>query len=680
MPTKFGSYELLKTLGSGAFGTTYQVRKGGKVYALKVLKPDAIRSEVDLRRFQRECRALQKINSPYVVPYHDHGVVEDDGDQAFFLVMEFVEGSDLQRRLKGKTFPLPEADIRSWVGQVLLGLTAIHEQKLVHRDLKPSNIFVATDGRVRILDFGLVKMLDYTTITHTGGMVGTPLYMSPEEMLGKDIDHRSDLYSFGVLLFHLLTGKFPIVGDNHLQLVKRVTEDPPARPSAYVGGLSNRLENLILRLLEKEPYLRPSNANEVRVLLERTAFFVEKEVAVRVAPDSRVAQPKQCLIRLLPNEKSVIDRATATGARVDGVVFQANYLPLYEGHLELLRERGIPYFFDPSTNRLPYSKFTQTKGLRELPYVYDRMNRLTPARLKAIADIRQYVEDVLNWQIRYGCDRLVAPFHFSKGLGSEWHSLDLKLLAESREYLDAKGRGEKLFAGVCVNIEEFTDEESRKALVNAYSRYAADGYLFYVDPIQERTAVPAQLYSYLSMLLDFKELDRPVVAGRVGNMGLGVLALGVDAFEAGVASLTFFTEQDLLEDRPAGYTMQTRYYMPDLLASVQLETATDILAAPEFKRLACKCPHCQGQTGSAIGKRAKEHFLHLRAKEIEALNSCPESERLSVFLKRAERAYRLAAEIRTKLAIKTPPTQHFKTWLEVFPEVAKRLQASTATA
>lgn len=187
MPGRIGGYELVKTLGSGAFGTTYQVRKGGKLFALKVLKPEAIRSEVDLRRFQRECRALQKIKSPYVVPYHDHGVAEEEGGQAFFLVMEFVEGSDLQRHLKGKTFPLPEATVRSWASQVLMALAAIHEQQLVHRDLKPSNIFLTANGDIRILDFGLVKMLDYTTITHTGGMVGTPLYMSPEEMLGKEI-------------------------------------------------------------------------------------------------------------------------------------------------------------------------------------------------------------------------------------------------------------------------------------------------------------------------------------------------------------------------------------------------------------------------------------------------------------------------------------------------------------
>ena len=117
--------------------------------------------------------------------------------------------------------------------------------------------------------------------------------------------------------------------------------------------------------------------------------------------------------------------------------------------------------------------------------------------------------------------------------------------------------------------------------------------------------------------------------------------------------------------------MQTRYYMPELLVSLQLEAATDILRAPDFRRLACKCPFCKGQTDASIGKTAKEHFLIARSGELTDLNASPESARMADFLKKTERALRLTVEVRKKLAISTP-TQHFKTWLEVFPEVAKR--------
>jgi len=671
VPDKINGYEIISAIGSGAFGRTYRVRKGGQVYAMKVLKPEAIRDDIDRKRFQRECRALQKITSEHVVPYHDHGVFEQDGVETYYVVMGFVEGSDLQRRLRGKTFPLPEAEIRAMLGQVLRGLADIHEQRIIHRDLKPANIFVTKDDAVKIVDFGLVKMIDYTTLTMTGAAVGTPLYMSPEEMQGKEIDHRSDLYSFGVLLYHLLTGTFPFTGDNPMQLMRRVTQEPPKRPTEHKPDISNRLENLVLRLLEKEPYLRPSNAAEVAELLERTPFF-----RVDDAPAPAAAawgfERRLCFIRLLHNEKGVIERFLERQA-VDGVVFQANYIPRYEGHLEVLRARGVPYLFDPSTNRLAYSKFSETQGLRELPYVFDKMNRLTPAKLRAIAEIRRYVKEVLGWQIRHGCTYLVAPFHFAKTLTSEWMELDLKLISEAREYLASKGRDEKLFAAVCTNIEDLTDEENRKLLVNRYSKHPVDGYLFYIDLIQEQTSVPGQLYSYLSMLVDFKALGKPLVACRVGNLGLGVVSLGIDAFETGIASLSFFSEQTLLEDRPRGYTMQVKYYVPELLANLQLEMALDILGSGQYDGLICRCPYCGGgKTDDSLRRVAKEHFLWHRVREMEAINRLGEGERLDAFLKKTDRAHRLAGEIRRKLGVAVP-SQHFKTWLEVFPEVAKRL-------
>ena len=670
MPTMFNGYEIISTIGSGAFGRTYRVRKGGNIYAMKVLKPEAVRDEIDRKRFQRECRALQKITSDYVVPYYDHGVVEQDGADTYYIVMGFVEGSDLQRRLRGRNFPLPEAEIRTVLSQVLKGLSDIHKQRIIHRDLKPSNIFITKDGAVKVLDFGLVKMIDYTTLTMTGAAVGTPLYMSPEEMQGKEIDHRSDLYSFGVLLYHLLTGTYPFTADNAMQLIYRVTQEVPKRPTEHKAEISNRLENIVLRLLEKEPYLRPSNAAEVAELLERTPFFREDEVPVSVDKTWRLAR-RMCFIRLLHNEKGVMERFLAREP-VDGVVFQASYVPRYEGHLQMLRAKSVPYFFDPSTNRLAYSKFSETQGLRELPYVFDKMNRLTPGKLRSLNDIRRYVSEVLNWQIQHGCTYLVAPFHFSKTLTSEWLEVDLKLISEAREYLTTKSRDEKLFAAICTNIEDLTDEENRKLLVNRYSKHPVDGYLFYIDLIQEQTNVPAQLYSYLSMLVDFKALGKPLIACRVGNLGLGILSLGIDAFEAGIASLSFFSEKTLLADRPSGYTMQIKYYIPELLANLQVEAAIDILSSTQYKSLICDCPYCAGRTDESLRRVAKEHFLYRRSQDLKSINAVAEGKRLLAFLERTERALQLSSDIRRKLGVEIP-NQHFKTWLEVFPEVAKRV-------
>ncbi len=671
MPDKINGYEILGSLGSGTFGRTHRVKKGGKVYAMKVLKPEAIRTEVDRKRFQRECRALQKISSEHVVSYHDHGVFNDDDTETYYIVMGFAEGTDFDRWLRGRDLPLPEAEIRLVLGQVLKGLADIHEHNIVHRDLKPANIFIAKDGAVKIVDFGLVKMIDYTTITMTGKAVGTPLYMSPEEMQGKEIDHRSDLYSFGVLLYHLLTGRYPFTGDNPMQLMHRVTQEAPKRPTEYNPDISNRLENLVLRLLEKEPFLRPANAAEVAELLQRTPFHRADEAPVPSAEAWSFGR-RICFIRLLITEKSVIQRFLSDNT-VDGVIFQANYLPRFRGQLEVLQTNNVPYLFDPSTNRLAYSKFSETQGLRDLPYVFDKMNRLTPAKLSSIRDIRRYVHEVLKWQIRHGCTYLVAPFHFSKTLTSEWMEVDLKLISEAREYLTSKGREEKLFAAICSNLEDLTDDENRKRLVNRYSKHPVDGYLFYIDQVQEQTSVPGQLYSYLNMLVDFKALGKPLVACRVGNLGLGVVSLGIDGFTTGIASLSFFSEKTLLEDRPKGYTMKHKYYVPALLSNVQVEAAIDVLESRQYNGLVCRCPYCRGLAdGTTLRKAAKPHFLYHRVREMEEINAMDVGERLEAFLERTERALRLTGEIRRKLGVAIP-NQHFKTWLKVFPEVAKRL-------
>lgn len=671
MPDKINGYNVQAPLGSGAFGRTYRVTKGGKVYAMKVLKPEAIRTEVDRRRFQRECRALQKIKSEHVVCYHDHGVFDDDGRETYYIVMGFVEGTDFDRRLRSRSLPLSEAEIRAVLGQVLAGLADIHEHNIVHRDLKPANILLAKDGSVKIVDFGLVKMIDYTTLTMTGEILGTPLYMSPEEMLDRDVDHRSDLFSFGVLLYHLLTGQFPFPYGNFMQLMRAATQNPPERPTRYNTDLSNRLENLVLRLLEKEPFLRPSSAAEVAKLLERTPFYRADEVPAPAA-EAWGFDRRMCFIRLLHNEKSVMQHFLADHT-IDGVVFQASYIPRYKRQIEVLQTHDVPYLFDPSTNRLTYSKFSETQGLRELPYVFDKMNRLTPAKLRSIADIRKYVRGILNWQLQHGCTYLVAPFHFSKTLTSEWMELDLKLISEAREYLASKDREEKLFAAVCTNLEDLTDEDNRHLLVNRYSKHPVDGYLFYIDLVQEQTNVPGQLYSYLNVLVDFKALGKPLIACRVGNLGLGIVSLGIDAFTTGIASLSFFSEKTLLEDRPTGYTMQLKYYVPALLSNVQIGAAIDVLGARQYNGLVCRCPYCGGRADEAtLRKAAKPHFLYQRVREMEAINALDEGERLSDFLEKTEGALKLTGEIRRKLGV-VIPNQHFKTWLKVFPEVTKRL-------
>src|SRR5208337_302967 len=153
---------------------------------------------------------------------------------------------------------------------------AIHAMNIVHRDLKPQNAFVTNDGQVKLLDFGLVKMLDYTTLTTLPGQpIGTPMYISPEILRGEQIDYRADFYSFGVLVYHLVSkGAFPFDAREPLELYGKVVNEPPVPPTRKNRRVSSELENLILTLLMKQPYQRNLNHDELKEALRGTPFYM----------------------------------------------------------------------------------------------------------------------------------------------------------------------------------------------------------------------------------------------------------------------------------------------------------------------------------------------------------------------------------------------------------------------
>jgi serine/threonine protein kinase len=657
---KIDGYAIIEDIGAGAFGRTYKAEKGGQFYAIKILKEDAIQSEIDFKRFQRECKALQKVDSTFVVKFHDQGVMLKNNIQNFYLVMEYLEGKNLAKVLSEGQ--LDEVMIKDITNQILSGLLNLKKANIVHRDIKPENIFLTSQGRIKLLDFGLVKMLDYSSITLTGEAVGTLSYMPPEEIEGKAVDHRSDLYSLGVVLFHMLTGRYPIesAARNLMTMALAILRNPPERPSKFNSRISNAFENILMRLLEKEPFQRFSDMKELMGIISATPIFAQE--FMEMVGEDRSFKEKKFFVRLLQNEKTELETFLTTNT-LDGVDFQANYLPRSRSVLGSLKAKGVPFFFDPSTNRLTFSKFSETKSLTALPYVYDKKSRLTPKRLQSIGDLQRYAKDVLEWQLKYDASYLVAPFHFSENLKSEWLQIDLKLLEESKEYLAGKRIEKPLFCGICTNIEDLTDEDNRNSLVNLYSRSTADGYIFYVDMIDERTTNPIQLHSYISLLLAFKVLKRPIIAGRVGSLGLGLISLGVDGFTNGISSLRSFSAKMLLEERGKGYDMEKKYYVPQLFQYLKIGVARRLFQSYEFQKLKCSCEYCSGSSLTSLDKVAKLHFLKIRTDEVARINSMVGKERVRDFVKRAGEAFELNRKVENAIG-KLPPYYHLKVWSE----------------
>jgi serine/threonine protein kinase len=247
----YGRYEIVKELGKGAMGVVYQAHDPhiGREIALKVLRPDRVSSEDFVQRFLKEARAIGRMSHPGIVTVYDVG--EDQG--TIYIAMEFLEGVPLNAYCREKTMSIEEiTDIGI---QVADSLDYAHTRGIVHRDIKPQNIMVSPSGMVKLTDFGIAHIEDPEAShqTQAGEILGTPNYMSPEQVIGKKVDGRSDLYSLGVILYELSTGARPFKGDNLAAIFHAITNETPARPEAVNTGVPSDFSHILMRCIQKNP-------------------------------------------------------------------------------------------------------------------------------------------------------------------------------------------------------------------------------------------------------------------------------------------------------------------------------------------------------------------------------------------------------------------------------------------
>jgi len=261
-------YRILSLLGAGGMGQVFRVEDAtsGQALALKVLRPLDAEDTDRVRRFQREIQILTRIRHPAVLHILDWG----DSAAGLYFVTELVDGEDLKVAIRRRgAWPAPEA---AALGATLAeALAAAHAQGVVHRDVKPNNVMIARDGSVRLLDFGLARGagMDLTTLTRTGTILGTPGYMSPEQFDAHGVDERSDLYSLGVVLFEVLTGRLPFTGQTPIAVALAHKTETPPLPRALRPGIPAWLERVVLRCLEKDPARRFASASELAAELRR---------------------------------------------------------------------------------------------------------------------------------------------------------------------------------------------------------------------------------------------------------------------------------------------------------------------------------------------------------------------------------------------------------------------------
>lgn len=651
MSVPFGNidgYTLVDQLGKpGGFGVAFDARKDGKRFVVKVIHAELV-EEVDRERFEREVKAMKRLGThPNVVPYLDSGEVESDGRSFHYIVMPFLPGRTLRQLLDQDGGRIPPGRVRQIARQIAAGLVSIHAGEIVHRDLKPENIFVCDDGTIVLLDFGIARFLDYTSLTEHGQFVGTLKYAAPEQ-LRNEVEPATDLWALGVVMYEMLAGRRPFSGQM-LELMHAVLHDDPEPVSSFAPDVPADLEQLVMRLLEKEPFDRPRSAGEVvQAMQPRAASTTHAEArepyARDVAPMLFVRGGKEA--------------APVVNAIVHGLNPSAVVMPITEAHAvgdvrRAAKQYGIPYAVDPFVFRTAYSNFSRVKSLRQRDFApEDGLTPYQPDDLRALEDARRVACGALDEQDACGADLLFAPSFAIRDLDDRWLVRNAKLLQLSLAHAEALGK--PLFATLELPLEPLTNPEAQIRLVNRVARGRPAGYLVNFDQLDASCSADRQFWA-LRLLLLLQDAGAPAVLGRAGTLRYYFCAFGVGGIEDGLGRLAGFRLSDYTGERRPFGGQPRRFEVPSLLSSFTPEQAGRLLASGVIPEARCQCRSCAAS--SSVETRlagAALHNVEMLKQEAVALAGVSAVERVARLRARIQAARLLERELRRQEVLPLP--------------------------
>lgn len=294
-----GRYQILERIGGGGMALVYKAQDLllNRYVAVKVLRQQFVNDEEFIRRFRREAQSAASLSHPNVVSIYDVG----EEDEVHYIVMEYIEGQNLNEIIKERA-PLPVDEAVRIAAQICDALDHAHHNQIIHRDIKPHNILIGRNGRVKVTDFGIARAVTSATITQTGSVLGSVHYFSPEHAKGVATGEKSDLYSLGIVLYQMLTGKLPFLGESPISVALKHLQEEFEEPRQVNPMIPQSVENIILKSMRKNPGERYQSAQEMLVDLEtcllperrmepKLEFFQQDEDSTRVVPAIKPYQP-----------------------------------------------------------------------------------------------------------------------------------------------------------------------------------------------------------------------------------------------------------------------------------------------------------------------------------------------------------------------------------------------------
>lgn len=622
-------YSFLEVVGSGSFGTVYKVQKDDNIYAAKVFAESFVLSEYknDRNRITNEIDALKIADSENLVKYYDDfEYTSESGLNTHIIIMEFVTG----KKITDIIDEISDKDkLIDLFKNILNAVNQLHNFDIIHRDLKPDNILIMQDGTIKIIDYGLAKLIDFSSITRTGDRVGSPMFMSPEQIVdSKHITKRSDIYSLGVILYLMFTKSYPYEVTSLEELVYKIINVPIIPPSEKNKEIPQYIEKIIYKALSKKDY------NRYQTIEDFYQAFDNIEDLNNITSSKYYAW--------LINEKKVYETYVENNNLK--CIFPLHLKYSQKGLYNHMLKNTDDVIIDPSTQRFSYATFSKYTGLVNLSY----SPKTGVIDLDYLINKNNRQEYIKNWYNEVSeFNKVILPYHYISNTNykadkiEEWIKVNVQLINESIDYIEEAGKKLETYAMISINLNNLMYEKER--LLSYYVNLKVDKYIVQISDMKNPNVQNIATYVEFIKLLQVST-GKDVIALKVPvALGLYLISIGIHGFSCGISNLEFFDE-NYIKDETDPFNLYAKYYFPQLLTLMSYYRADAYSLRDIYNELnKCNCSYCDGRDFVEIAAekdyKIKLHFLEQMKKEFKNLNDIvDENEKKCYYVNRIEEA------------------------------------------